>query len=181
MTPAGARASRAALAAVVAGLALSACAPADGPLTGPRPEAGSLHICVPAGNDRQMYFGETLTNKGSEPIEITRVTGDGENLDEVEYFFDVQGPALGEFLGGFAWPPGEDLIGPEERVLNRMIDAAETIVEPGTTVALIIAAVPESPDEFTTVTETVVHYRSEGRTYREPVLVEYGIAPGAEC
>ncbi|MBO9555629.1 hypothetical protein, partial [Cellulomonas sp.] len=56
-----------------------------------------------------------------------------------------------------------------------------TVVEPGATVSLIVQAVPESPDEYAAVSRTVVHYRSGGDTYREPVLVEYGVAPGAQC
>ncbi|TFH70627.1 hypothetical protein [Cellulomonas sp. HD19AZ1] len=182
MSRAGVRASAVALGLVVAGAVLSACAPADdGPLTGPRPEADDVHVCLPAGTDRQVYFGEPLTNTGDEPVEITRITGSGDNLDTVHYFVDVEGPARGELLGGFAWPAGDDLIGPEEQVLARMAAPDGTVVEPGATVSLIVQAVPESPDEYAAVSRTVVYYRSGGDTYREPVLVEYGVAPGAQC
>lgn len=161
----------------------SACSlpPGGGPLAGPRVEKASVEICSPAGLGRQVYFGEPFTNEGSEPLEITEVSGDGDNLASVEHFVDVEGPSLGERLGSFAWPVSEGGSGVEERVFARMSEAVGTRVPGNTQVMLIIKAKPKSAQQSAVVKKTVVKYKVHDREYREESLVEYETAPGEIC
>lgn len=175
------RRGRAVVVVVAVTAVLTSCTPADdGPLLGPRVEAGDVEACVPSGTNRQVYFGEPLTNSGDEPVEITGVTGSGDDLSSVTYFIDVEGPARGELMGGFVWPASEPL-GPEESVLARMVEPAGAVIESNETAALIAEVVPDSMASDAAVTETVVRYRSGGRDYTEKVLVQYRVHAGDAC
>lgn len=173
---------RAVVVAVAAAVALGACAAGGGPLHGPRVAAGEVSVCAPAGTGRDVCFGVgRLANRGDDPVEITEVTGTGDNLDVAQYFLDAEGPARGEVLGTFAWPAGEDAHGPEEAVVSRMTVPEGVVVAPGAEVALVLRPVPVAPDDVVTVDETVVRYRVGTRTYREVVRAEHRLAPGTGC
>lgn len=173
---------RAGAAASIAVVLLAGCSGSgQGPLAGPRAEPDTVTICTRGVPDRQMYFGEPLSNRGTEQVVITKVEGKGENLASVDYFIDAEGPPLDEILGSFRWPAEPDSDGAEERVLSRMVAAEDVVIEPNDVVVLIMKPVPSLVDQYVAVTESVVHYTSDGRSFRESVSIEYGVDPDAQC
>lgn len=166
--------------AVAACAAVTGCAATNGPLEGPRAEPGSVEICSPAGSDRDVYFGETFTNVGTDPVEIHSVEGAGSHLAQVEYTVDLEGPALDQNVGGLVWPTDEPY-GYEQQLLDRMVPAEGAVIAPGASATLLMRIEPASATDPAVLAPTTVNYVSRGRVYREANHVTYRLAPGEAC
>ena len=181
MSLALARALGGLLGAAVATLALCGCsAQQNGPLEGPRVERDAVEVCAAAGAGRDIYFSEPITNTGNVALTVGKVAGSGNNLGQVDYYFDSVGPARDQVLGTFAGPATER-DGDAKDVLSRMVEAPGLVVDAGQTVALIVHVVPILSSEDARVSETSVTYTSGREHYQEQILVNYRVHPGEAC
>ncbi len=137
---------------------------------------------MPAGFDRQVYFGEPITNDGSREVRVTGVSGRGTNVASVSFGWDTEGAARGELLGTFAIPPGADGSGFEDAVMARLVAADAAAIDSGVTANLIFTVEPHDADADATVNRIDIRYTSNGQRYHEEVLVDYTLRPGnAKC
>lgn len=147
---------------------------------GSRVAADDITICAPRAKDAVTYFSEHLTNSGGDPVQIVGVSGVDLEQASVEFFVDVDGPDLGQFLGSFVWPT-QDPIGPEEQVLLRMQAPEGATVLPGVTAALYVKVTPTSATDDAVVREIEVKYRSGSRDYRELVYLQFKVPTTSVC
>lgn len=151
-----------------------------GPLVGPRVEAGSTQICVPASTGPPVVFGDVLTNAGSDDVLITEVTGTEHGTASVEYLIDSAGPELGQLIGAIGLPATEPM-GVESEIIDRA-NAADGAVIPAGTSASILILVTSDPEASEIGVSTVnVEYDADGRSYREEILIDYTVAVGDTC
>lgn len=166
-----------------ASLALVACTPGlpqEGPLAGSRVAPHVVGICAPRAEGADNYFSEQLTNKGKVPVQITGVTAVDLDQASVEFFVDVNGPALGQILGTFAWPTS-DPIGPEREVLSRLQVPEGSEIAPGATAALYVKVSPKSASDDAVVNETKVTYKSGDHEYSESIFLEFKVPSAGVC
>ena len=162
-------------------MVMSACAPAsDGPLVGPRVEAGVVEVCIPAGAGEKVFFGEVLTNTGQEPVSISSITGVHENVIAVEYLVDTKGPELGQILGAGGVPP-KDPMGGEDEVLGRATPAEQTRIPADSAATVYVLITPDPEADQGAVDEVTITYESGGTDYREDILVSHSVISGANC
>ena len=175
------RAARVALAlALVA--ALAACsAMVAGPLEGPRAPDGSVEVCLPAGRDRVVYFGEPFVNSSGATLSVTGVSPESHNASEVSFGWDTVGPVRGEILGGFSDPPAPGGSGAEDEILAALIEPDELILDGGKTAVLIFSIAPEDAAADATVSGIDIRYEAGGKRYVETVRVDYVLRPGDAC
>jgi hypothetical protein len=160
---------------------VSACAPTtDGPLVGPRVEADTTAVCVPATAGPQVFLSEVLTNSGESDMEIIEVTGEASGTESVEYLIDTAGPGLGQIIGASGLPANNP-IGGEEDIFDRARPAAETLIPAGTSAALLILITPDGETAETNVSSVRVDYHSGGHDYREEILVDYAVSSDDAC
>lgn len=168
------------IAAVTLAGACSASPQPGGPLEGPRVSAGDVGICAPRVPGSASYFGEPLTNTGTDTIRLSGVSGVVLEHASAEILVDVDGPAAEQLIGAFVWPT-QDPIGFEGSVLARMESPQGVELAPNATVAIYVKITPTSEADDAVVSEYEVRYESGGRSYREAVKVTYTVPASGVC
>ncbi|WP_430868987.1 hypothetical protein [Demequina aurantiaca] len=162
-------------------VALAACTapPQNGPLVGPRSAAGAVVFCAPARDvDAQKFYAESLTNLGTDSIEILDISGSGQSINTPTYGLDLEAKE-DELLGSWWWPstgePGVEL------AMKRMTAPVGVIIEPGHSVELFAGFSPTEQGGQGSLEKTVVEYASGGTKFREEILVHYQLREGDGC
>ena len=135
---------------------------------------------MPTGAGGRVYFGETLSNQSDTPVQILKIEGSGEGLGSVEFLVDLDGPALGQTLGGGVWPT-DDPLGSESEVFARAQDPESAEITAGRDATLIALVDPASATKDAILNRTIVSYRTDGDEYQEDIDVRYRVHNGEAC
>ncbi|WP_413354731.1 hypothetical protein [Microbacterium sp. 1P06AB] len=164
-------------------VALIGCAPTpetDGPLVGPRVEAGMANVCVPASAGAEAFFGEVLSNMGSTAITVGNIQSEESDAQSIRYLLDPAGPALGQVIGASGYPAA-DPVGDENEIFARAEKADGASIAPGSAATLLIVVSPAKDAESTDISRVKVSYEADGRSFQEEILVDYRVANRGSC
>lgn len=153
----------------------------DGPLQGPRVEAGGVEVCAPAGSERDVYFGEVFTNGAETDVTIRSIVAErATNVGEVVMSIDLEGPALGETVGAvwYPSPSGEDDL---DHIIERGVDPSGAVVPPGAAISVLMSPRPSDAGNDAVLGATLVTYEVDGREMKELNEVRYLVVPAESC
>lgn len=167
--------------ALLCALGVTGCSPTNnGPLVGPRVGPDEVAICTPSYDGRQAVFGEVLGNTATADVTITRVTGQTQTPEVVEFFFDTAGPALDQLIGAWSLPE-PDPGGFATDIMNRATRPQDTVIPAETSASILILVSPEPGQDPVAVGDVVIDYDADGKSYREQIRIDYTVQIDRDC
>lgn len=162
-------------------LALSGCSvfAGDGNLEVPQ----NVEVCAPANAGGEVLFGVPVTNTGTDAVTISDIAVlELADTTSVRVRVDLEGAALDDMVGTVNNPADDPLDQPQlDALLDRLVDPAGAVIEPGATADIIITITPSDPDNDASVNAITIDYKQRGWSHTATVGQQLTLAARATC